>query len=312
MRTRIRLFGTFRLARGNDQPVRLATRRAQELLSFLVLNRHRRHSREALATLLWDGSSPAQSRKYLRHTLWQVQAALDCHPRQRNAALLAEPEWIGFNRHDQVWIDVLAFEEACAKVHTAAGGCLSDSDADALKGAVELYHGDLLQDWYCEWCRPERERLQHLLIAAFDRLIEHAELQHRYDAGIEYGQRVLKCDRARERTHCVLMRLYYLAGDRTAALRQYERCVSALHDELDVAPARTTVALYDEIRADRLAGAPSAVGVPAIAPSAAPERDALSRLQTLLTDTQAKIEEGLTAVGEALTAQGAGRTGPGR
>jgi hypothetical protein len=50
------------------------------------------------------------------------------------------------------------------------------------------------------------------------------------------------------------MRLYYKAGDRTTALRQYERCVAALAREFDLPPAQETVALYEQIRADHLEG----------------------------------------------------------
>jgi DNA-binding SARP family transcriptional activator len=302
MKTRINLLGNFRLTKANDQPVRLATR-AQELLSFLVLHRHRRHSREALAALLWEGASAAQARKYLRHALWQVQAALGCSPRQRNCVLLAEPEWMGFTAHDHCWIDVVAFDDACARVHTTSGASLSDAQTLMLKRAVQLYDGGLLQGWYCDWCLPERERLQNMLVVAFDKLIEHAEAHRRYGEGIDYAQQALLCDRARERTHCLLMRLQYLAGDRTAALRQYERCVTALKQELAVAPARSTVALYEEIRADRFT-AVGAAPARAVAPALAPEVAALSHLHTLLADTQARIEEGLTAVERVLTAQG--------
>ena len=55
-----------------------------------------------------------------------------------------------------------------------------------------------------------------------------------YEAGQNYGSIILGFDRARESTHRHLMQLYYLAGDRTGALRQYERCARALDAELGV------------------------------------------------------------------------------
>jgi DNA-binding SARP family transcriptional activator len=48
------------------------------------------------------------------------------------------------------------------------------------------------------------------------------------------------------------MRLYYRAGDRTAALRQFERCITALCEELDVRPGKRTLVLYDQIRKDQM------------------------------------------------------------
>ena len=74
-----------------------------------------------------------------------------------------------------------------------------------------------------------------------------------YEAGQFYGGLLLQQDRAHERTHRQLMRLHYRAGDRTAALRQHERCRAALREELGVEPDRRTAALCEQIRADRLA-----------------------------------------------------------
>ena len=48
------------------------------------------------------------------------------------------------------------------------------------------------------------------------------------------------------------MKLYYFSGDRTAALRQYERCTSALREELDVEPAHSTRLLKELIARDQL------------------------------------------------------------
>jgi hypothetical protein len=44
------------------------------------------------------------------------------------------------------------------------------------------------------------------------------------------------------------MRLYNTAGDRTAALRQYEICAAALEKEFGVQPTERTVTLLEQIR----------------------------------------------------------------
>ena len=47
------------------------------------------------------------------------------------------------------------------------------------------------------------------------------------------------------------MRLYYLANDRTRALRQYKQCVITLHTELGVKPAKKTDDIYALIIEDQ-------------------------------------------------------------
>jgi hypothetical protein len=46
------------------------------------------------------------------------------------------------------------------------------------------------------------------------------------------------------------MHLYYLMGDRTGALRQYQDCVAALMEELDVSPSQSTLALLNQVQQD--------------------------------------------------------------
>ena len=48
------------------------------------------------------------------------------------------------------------------------------------------------------------------------------------------------------------MRLRYLGGDRTGALRQYEACAAALQEELGVKPSASTLRLHAQILADQL------------------------------------------------------------
>jgi hypothetical protein len=99
-----------------------------------------------------------------------------------------------------------------------------------------------------------------MYLTMLDKLMGYSEAHHEYEAGILYGARVLLFDRAREHTHRQLMRLQYLAGNRTGALRQYERCLIALEQELGVKPARSTTILYDQIRADQIDGAAALSG----------------------------------------------------
>src|SRR5205823_7801753 len=99
---------------------------------------------------------------------------------------------------------------------------LDDRQVQLLLGAVQLYQGDLLEGCYLEWCLAERERLQRMYLAMLDKLMGHCEAHREYETGLDYGLRILRCEPASERTHRRMMRLQYLAGDRTAALRQYQ------------------------------------------------------------------------------------------
>jgi DNA-binding SARP family transcriptional activator len=248
---RVCLFGRFEVQLENQGQTGVWTRRAQELLCYLVLHRTRQHPREALIDTLWSDNPPAQSRKQLRQALWEMQTALPAVRSNNEFLCLAEADWISVNPNCGVWFDVADFEQACGCAHHTPGELLDAECANSLQYAVDLYRGDLLEGWYQDWCLYERERLQNLYLDMLDKLMAYCEYHQYYEVGMGYGAKILKYDRARERTHWRLMRLYYLANDRAGALRQFQRCVIALEQELGVKPSQRTLALLEQIRTDR-------------------------------------------------------------
>ncbi|MFL6275311.1 MAG: BTAD domain-containing putative transcriptional regulator [Blastocatellia bacterium] len=272
----VRLFGKLSVTCGEETVHGLDGLKAREMLCYLLLHRRNPHPRERLAGLFWADSSTAQSKKYLRQTLWEIQRALQpCVPACNEGFFLSEAEWMYWNPAVDLWVDVDDFECAFAAVSGVQGAEMDDCQAEALRGAVQLYQGDLLEGCYQDWCVYERERLQSGYLTMLDKLMSWCEIHNDYEAELTYGHRVLRYERARECTHRRLMRLYYLAGDRTAALRQYARCVTALDEELEVKPAKRTVELYNQIRADEL----ETVARPGGSLNTNPERSSVSSLE---------------------------------
>ena len=224
--------------------------KVQELFCYLLLYR-KPHSREILAGTFWGDSSISQSKKNLRQALWQLQATLKANFGP-TPVLNVEADRVSLNPALDLWLDVAEFEQAFALMNQTSTREWDESTARVLQDAVELYEGDLLEGCYQDWCLYERERLQNMYLAVVDQIVRYCETNQAFERGLAYAARVLRYDPARERAHRQMMRLYFKGGDRTAALRQYERCVSALRVELGVGPSSRTLALYNKIRADEL------------------------------------------------------------
>ncbi len=303
MRLRILLLGKLRLQDDTStQPAAgFESSKVQELFAYVLLHRRRPHTREALANLLWPESGPDQGRKYLRQTLWQLQSALEPHcPPHLPKLLIVETDWVGVNQSSDAWLDVAEFERLASGVHGIRGDDLDSARADAARSALALYTGDLLDGWYQDWCLSERERIQNQYLGLLHKLMRFCETRSLHEEGILLGNRLLSYDRAREHAHRGIMRMLYLSGDRTAALRQYERCVAALDDELGVRPDRRTRALHEQIRSDQLELA---------APASATEGTALTEIaarlrsmQMLLSDLQCGLQQEVALVERALQA----------
>ena len=228
--------------------------KAQELLAYLLLHR-RSHPREKLATLLWQHGSSHRTKAYLRKALWQLRDALESETENAPSVVRADDDWIQINPEAPLWADVVAFEAAFDAVRDCPASEMPSEDLRALQEAETLYSGDLLENWYEEWCLMERERLRDMFLRMLGRLARCCEHNGAYDTGIQYGLRLLRIDPARERGHRQLMRLRARAGNRVASLRQYERCAEVLDRELGVAPAAATRRLRDQIEADTFPGA---------------------------------------------------------
>lgn len=244
------LFGRFEARRAGTDWMQLEGRKMQEIMSYLLLFRQRPHQREVLAGTLWGTSSRPRARKNLRQSLWLLQERSGLDGTDLDIPLLlVGKEWVQVNQ-EAVWLDVARFEEAYESVRTVAGEQLTNARADDVAGAAELYRGDLLEGWQEEWCIFERERLRVIYLAMLQKLLGYCEATGRFEEGLTHGARLLRHDRAHERAHWRMMRLSYLAGDRTGALRQFDKCRAALQEELGVGPGLLTRSLYEQICAD--------------------------------------------------------------
>jgi DNA-binding SARP family transcriptional activator len=259
----VRLFGRV-VVRRDDRPVSILPSKALELLCYLVLHRGRAHTREALSRLLWPDAPNGHAKKYLRQTLWQLQTTLAGGSGPDDQPLLdLQAGRVRVTPTARWWCDVDVVERAHDRSHQLPADGSAD-DVDGLEHAVGLCQGELLEGWAQDWCTRERDRLHMLHLGLLERLTDHCLTRGDLARGLVHGNRLLQLDPAREVTHRQLMRLYAVAGDRTGALRQYQRCADALAAEFDLEPDADTVALYRSIRGG------GRVAVPPVVPRQAP------------------------------------------
>jgi DNA-binding SARP family transcriptional activator len=235
---KLTLFGPTRLSLSDGSPLVLEGTKTRELFCFLLVHRCRPHLRETLASQLWgEYATVDQSLKHLR-----LQSALP------ETILNLEPDWIELCLPSDVDFDLERFERVVAATLGVEGHRLSPVLVEQLEAAIVEYRCDLLEGWQHEWCQCERERLQQQHLGLLRKMVAYHESQGNLELGIAYAQRVLVIDQACETTHRQLLRLYAHMGDRTAALRQYQRCALVLRAELGVQPSRLTTAIFERIR----------------------------------------------------------------
>jgi predicted ATPase/DNA-binding SARP family transcriptional activator len=301
------LLGPPRLER-DGRTVQVGTRKAIALLAYLVLTQ-RHHSRDSLAALLWPDYDQVHARGALRSTLYDLKKTL------RGPGLHITREEVGFEGDENLAFDVVEFQRCLDECHThghppeaVCSACL-----DLLAQAADLYGDDLMSGFnagagpeYEQWQLFQTEALRRKLGDALERLARGHRDRGEFERAIFYARRWQSLDPLEESANRRLMQVYALAGQRVAALQQYQELVERLRRELDVEPQAETTALYLELRKDQAPASPprpAAGNLAAHIPSTpfVGREEELARLSGWLNDPEARL---LTLVG----AGGIGKT----
>lgn len=264
---RVELFGAPRIVvAGQAEPLRLG-KKPFALLAYLIVHSGEAQSREKLAELLWPDRFEEQARQSLRQALTALRKALGAG----GEAMIVATDGLVSVDEAQLSADVLDFERR------SHGSRLEDWIA-----AAALYRGDFLaqlgsvSETFDAWAAQERERRRSQAVSVVERIITALRADGRNADALAYAQRLVAIDPAHEPGHRTLMTLYAAAGQRAAALRQFEDCKNALALHLDAEPDAATVELHRSIR-ESAPSAPAPSPVPA-APAAAPAAPALPPL----------------------------------
>ncbi len=217
-------------------------RRQMRALFFRLAVALRPVARDQLAFLFWPDIGDSAARRNLTVLLNQLRQALPCPDLvlTQGDAILLNPA------HLQT--DTVVFAEALAQA--TRGGTIAP-----LTTAVDLYRGPFLDGFalpacaeFEAWAMQERQSWERRYLDALALLVDGYVARGAYPAAITAAQRALAVDPLAEEMHRQLITLYATAGDRTAALRQFEQCVVLLERELGVSPLPETRAVYEAVR----------------------------------------------------------------
>lgn len=240
-------------------PVSFRYDKMRALLIYLAVEARRPHPREVLAGLLWPDTPDRDARRNLNQALFNLRQAL----REKTDAtepqfLLASRDTLQFNTASDHTLDVATFQSliaACeAHPHPALAAC--PECTERLRAAAALYLGDFLHQFYLEsssgfeeWVLLRRSEFHRQALSALVHLADFEATQGNLTGARQYAQRQLNLEPWREEAHRHVMRLLDQAGERSAALAQFEQCRKVLADELGVEPSPETIALYEQIKA---------------------------------------------------------------
>lgn len=227
------LLGAPRIHRWGE-PLAVPRRQVRALLYRLALARHP-VSRDELAELLCAGQPERQARRALSRLIAYARQVL-----AGTEILQTTPEMVSLNSQ-QTWCDAAALLSLDAA---------NDPD-DALETGVNWVTGPFLHGFslpdnvvFDDWVSLTQQEIERHYLTLLAALVERKTAGGQHQAAIQYARQYLYTDELAEEMHRQLIRLYTLIGDRGAAQRQYEQCLTTLERELGVAPLPETQAAY--------------------------------------------------------------------
>ncbi len=245
----VALLGHMRLA-FDGQPIEFgAPRKTLPILAYLLLHRTGGVARDFVAFTMWPDAEEEAARGNLRRNLSLLKTMLPPRPAD-DGWILATNEVVRWNPAAPCTLDVAEFDRFSA-------------EPDGLESAVELYHGDLLEDVYDDWVYPERERLRAAYLSALKTLVYRYRSERAFSKAIGFAQRLLAADPLREDVARELAAARHESGDRAGAVRTLDDFVKRVRAELGVDVMAETQTLREAmLRGEPLNAARSETGGP--------------------------------------------------
>ncbi len=240
----LQVLGSFHVRDASGGEVRIASRKGRALLAYLALRPGESHSRDRLATLLWEDADEELARTSLRQALAALRKSL---PTGAQAALLADTETVGVDA-GLLQSDIGAFRDS-----------LLAGTRTSLQEAISHYRGDLLDGFdarstaFDEWLSSERSALRKQMSEALQRLTDLCVAAEDNDGALTACIKLVSLEPLNEAAHRRIMELQARRNSYAEALRQYRVCRDVLRRELDVSPEAATEQLYRELMRKRRA-----------------------------------------------------------
>ncbi|MGB5952566.1 MAG: BTAD domain-containing putative transcriptional regulator, partial [Ornithinimicrobium sp.] len=211
------LLGRPQIIRATGEEVTLRSRKSWAVLAYILLD-HAQPTRTPLASLLFaEADDPLRA---LRWSLAEIRRGLG-----DGASIGGNPVLLGLPEGSVVDVQVLTSKPWQDAVH------LSGLGGELLDG-VTVHGAPTYESWLlCE---------QHRLRGATEAVLHEAELgsmsHGETERALDYAVRATSMNPLDENHHALVIRLYRLMGNLTAAEQQRRRCAKLLDRELGTSP----------------------------------------------------------------------------
>jgi ATP/maltotriose-dependent transcriptional regulator MalT/DNA-binding SARP family transcriptional activator len=223
------------------------TRRARDILCFIVSRRHRRASKDAIIDTFWGETDFEAVEKNFHPTVSHIRKALNSkQPLKQNFLLYRDGDY-QLNSEFSYCIDTEEFDRLLTEGENARRARQFEECIQAYDRALALYRGEFMQGSYEPWVEEQRTYYREQYLRLLEALAGVAQTATDWAKAMHLAQLILREDQFREDIHCMVMKAQAAMGNRGAVKEHYEGLKRLLESELGVEPSLETKKLYREL-----------------------------------------------------------------
>ena len=246
----INILGPVEIVRDPARPLAAdawTTRRARDILCFIVSRRHHRASKEIIIDTFWGETDLDAVEKNFHPTVSHIRKALNSNqPLKQNFLLYRDGDY-QLNPEFSYYIDTEEFERLVGDGESARRERDFTRCINCYQQAIDLYRGEFMQGSYDPWVEEQRVYYREQYLRMMEALAAVAQKTEDWMRSLQLAQQILRDDPFREDIHCMIMRAHAGLGNRVAVKEQYENLRGLLQKELGVEPALQTQKTYQEL-----------------------------------------------------------------
>ena len=246
----VNMLGPVEVVRDPTRPLAVdawPTRRARDILCFIVSRRHHRASKDTIIDTFWGEADFEVVEKNFHPTVSHIRKALNSNqPLKQNFLLYRDGDY-QLNSEFSYRIDTEDFDRLLSEGENARRARQFEECIRAYESALTLYRGEFMQGSYEPWVEEQRTYYREQYLRLLEALAGVAQTAADWPKVMQLAQLIIRDDQFREDIHCMVMRAHAALGNRGAVKDQFEGLKRLLANELGVEPSAETRKLYQQL-----------------------------------------------------------------
>lgn len=246
---RIQMFGKFRVWLGEREIKEKEWQRekAKILFQLLVMRRNELLSKKWIQEILWPDYLEEQANRDFKVALNALNRALEPNRPNNTPTFFIQrhANSYAFNLASSYILDVEIFEQ------NVMHGLNEENDTLAysyLQKGLSVYKGDFLPEQLSDdWTIEERERLKLLFQRGAEKMARIELERQNYSSALSWGERIIALDPTWEEAYRIMMLASIEEGNRSLAIKLFQKCKKILREEIGVDPMPELVQIYESL-----------------------------------------------------------------